>query len=742
MTSMLALALLACRPAEERPSGQDSDTSPAEVEPVAFVVGPEGGSASLTDTNGVTLDLSFPPGALEVDTSFELGAAEPGEDLARFTLSPAGVVLWAPGTATVSGVPGAGADSSFYWEDGGLRTLVPTEGTDQPRGTLTVMGGYGEELTLSSIPSRLTTLVLAEIDCEAEATALAAELDGGAPTGTPEEMAEHWGRHAALVQRCEEERVAAVAAAACSSWQAAEVGASAVAVDNFATYQTIVGRLLKARGNVQIAGEETCDTSGYSPLLDEKFRQFLTFVGLEFERARQAEDLDAPIELFRDLATYGAVCRASAISDSVCGRFTTELFPDVLDILRQSAWDDCRADDRPWQLAYLHGGTLSVERQLEEPTPDQVGGSGAFYTFARYTYADLGLDVAYCASQLDVAVFDDATTVPVELEGQGAAFGPGTGPGAQVVTATVTAPDDGALEIGGSVHGLVCADGSLSADSLVARVGGVEVARSALAGEHFALAGATWDLVIAEILATAGLPSSTTEFDLEIWREGAGCGRTPANLRMYTLHVQLGARLAEATLLYRGNDYIGDVYGNHFSVSTPLWIDCDEEEGETEWSDVVMTEDLPFPANLVSDTVQLSGVEERTAAYVLLDGTVAGSVSDTCTDGSVDTRTGSVGVQYLDVLVTPSEPVTVSLTGADAARWAYGAVEVHLYADEATFRASGPWDARHAGTFAELPELALVPPQVLVFTGIFTEQGPQTYRDEEILRIGYRAAAE
>lgn len=742
MTLVLWIGLTACHPSTTESGGLDSDTSPSASEPVTFVVGAAGGSASVSDANGATLELSFPEGALEVDTTFVLEAADPGPDLARFTLSPAGVALWAPATATLRGAAGLDAESAFSWVDGDLRTLVPSEGTDELRGSLSVLGGYGQDVTLSSIPTRLSTLAAASIDCAAEADALTAALADGSPAGTPEEMAERWSRHAAIKLRCEVERNAAVAEAACSAYRAAEVGAEAVAVNDFATYQTIVGRLLEARGNVQIAGEETCDTSGYAELLDDKFTQFLTFVGLEFERARQAEDLDASIELFRELAEYGAVCRASAISDNVCGRFTSELFPAVLDILRESAWADCRADDSPWQLAYLHGGTLSPSRQLEEPTPDQVGGTGDFYTFADFTYEDLALDVAHCAAQVEVKVFDDAETVPVELEGQGAALGAGATPGSQVVAATVVAPEDGALELAGSVHALVCADGSISADALVARVNGVEVARSPLDGSHFGLGEAGWDLVIAEVLETAGLPASSTGFSVEIWREGAGCGRTPSNLRMYTLNVQLGAKLAEATLLARGNDFIGDIYGNHLYLSTPLWVDCDEEDSETDTSDVVMTEDLAFPADLVSGTVRLGGVEETTSASVRLDGTVAGPVSDTCTDGSVDTRNGYVTMQYLDVLLSPTAPVTVSLTGADVSRWSFGSVDVYVYPDEATFRASGTWDSRISAPLEELPTFALTPPQVLVFSGIYTEPGPVTFEATEILRLGYRATSE
>lgn len=738
---MSLLWLWACAPSDPKPEGGDTGSPPADEEPVTFVVGPEGGSASVTDAGGSTLELEFPEGALTADTTFVLGAVDPGSDLARFALSPAGVVLWAPATATLRGDAGIDADSAFSWVDGDLRTLVPSAVAGTLEGELSVLGGYGDELYLRSTPGGSTILAVAAIDCEAEAAALSADLANASPAGTPEEMAAHWSRHRAIKERCEAAQVAAVSSAACSAYGAAEVAAAAVAINDYPTYQTIVGRLLKARGDVQIAGEDTCDVSGYPALLDAKFEQFLTFVGIEFERLRQANDLDSQIAMFRKLAKYSAVCRVTALSDEVCGRLDEGLLPDVLDLMRLTAWNDCRADDDPTLLAYMHGGSLATPREPEDAPADQVGGTGDFYSFADFTYADLALDVAHCASQIEVDVFDDATTLPIELEDQGVSLGVGAAPGAQVVTSPVVVPADGALEIGGSVHALICADGSVSSDALVARVNGVEVARSPQDGLHFSLTDDTWDLVVADLLTTAGLPGSTTAFSLEIWREGEGCGRTPADLLLYTLQVQVGSQLATATLLYRGNDTFPSTYGNRVYVVTPVWVDCEAEEREVNVDEVVLVEDRSFPTSLSVGPVLVDAVVDASSAALRVTGAIAGPVSDKCDNGAVETYYGSLSMAAAGVMLTPSAPVTVTIGGDPVAFDGGGGLWAYVYPDEATFRASGSPVSTYNGPLSEVTPQSVTPPQVLVVAAYLNLFGPVTLEDHEVLRLGIAAAA-
>lgn len=358
----------------------------------------------------------------------------------------------------------------------------------------------------------------------------ATPCEGPGP-GDASEVSARWSELRAAAEVCADAQAETLRQAACDGYEAAALTARTVAVDDLPTFQRLIGKLLAARGGGELTGA-SCGVTDYVDLLESRFAQFLEFV--EADLARPDDTVDEGIAQLRRLLRYDAACQAQGLSDLVCDRFAEQLYPDVLDRMRAAAYADCRREGSPRTLGELLAGAIAPSRVIVPPPPPGGAGS-ALFGYARYTDVDLESDASWCASAVDVRVFETATDVPAELPERARRLTGGEAPGSHVTEVTVAVPPSGSLTLSGEVHAPVCADGSVPASELVVRLNGREVHRAPRSGSGFTLDSRPADLVVADLLAAAGLAGPP--FDLDLRREGETCEGWSSPSSLATVHV-------------------------------------------------------------------------------------------------------------------------------------------------------------------------------------------------------------
>lgn len=529
----IGLALAACGRA---PEGQP--------QPVQAVITPAGGGLEVRDAQGGALRLQLPAGAVRQDTPFTLTPL-PAQDgaLTAFRVEPAGLLLLERARLSYAPAGSLPARAHFFWKNAAGRNAVPTVrqggGLEADVGVL----GYPQPARLRGLAAAEApenTLEVAVLDCQGEVAGLEARLAQALAHDDLGQAQALFDELQAVVLACQQLEVARLKQKACDAYAAAELRAQAVAADSFAAFDQLAVPLIAGLAYTQLTGAE-CDTGAFSAVLDAKFGQFLDFVEAEVAKPSFDAVFEAIVDRFRDLVDYHAHCQLMGLSEAVCDRFAQHLYPEVLERLREAAYRECRAEGNLLTLSQMHAQVLPRPVVGNRPRPRlRALRGGPYLDFARYTYADLEADLAHCRSELGVRVFDDAATVPVELASQQRALQGGALPGGHATAASVRVPKDGSLTLGGAVKALLCPDGSFSDDALVFRVGGAAVAQRARNGGGFTLETSPADLVLEQVLATAGLPPDTAGFTLEVFREGSACGgEFSSPFKLYEVSVEV-----------------------------------------------------------------------------------------------------------------------------------------------------------------------------------------------------------
>lgn len=512
-----ALALVACGGGGSPAPQEATDTSTAQV----------GAAGGVLRAGALSLEVSA--GALSETTTLSLRsfAPEPGE-LARYRLAPAGLRLQQPAVLRLSAA-GWPQDAQLYWQVDGETVLLPFAlqgnqwvarirhlGFSGSGGVLqgTRPGAQqavdGHERLSAQAAADSGDLVVQLRNCPRDLDRLKTRLRNAAQLRQFERAQAIYDELLALQAHCDGLEVAELSAQACSGLQAAVSQASSTPARSFEDVQARVVPLLAAMAYVQKTGE-SCGAllEQASALVPQVFDQFLGALVAGVRDGSLFEDA-GPREL-SELMGYEAHCQLLAL-DGVCDRFHTQIYPELLDRLRQTAFDECRQDNSTLVMSQFHAMGA------------RFGNDEKFYDHGRFSVADVRRDISYCTDpQLNLRVFDDALDTPVELSERRQTLRPGATLGNYPHATRVQVPADGSLLVTGHFRGQRCENGESLAADLVVRLSTIEVARRPLKEGNYDLDNPPLDLVMSQLYAQTGLSPDVTRFTLGFHLEGGGC---------------------------------------------------------------------------------------------------------------------------------------------------------------------------------------------------------------------------
>lgn len=484
------------------------------------------------------LSLVVPATALSASTELGLQqetAASPA--LARFRFSPAGQALNTPAELRYS-APGLPANVRFFWDVDGEQWMIPGTVSGGVLSSQVSSLGYSAAGTVvlqaqakaqaASLTERLTAaaarvlpqadsasegggLVVQPVDCETHITELKLRLARAATEADPNRALGIQQDLRATREACSAVRAAELQQASCDALALAQANAPIQIASDLTEFRRLTVPLLSAQAFVETTGA-TCsnaNTADNPALIEAKFDQLLDIMKGQMARAEFDDTLTV-----RDLGVVlhlDVMCQQMGL-EAICTRLSSELYPDLLDALRTSAFNDCRNNGTPLSVSQFYA------------LGSQAGDADKFYGHGRFSLAAVEADLNYCSNpSLGLRVFD-GEAVPGELTDRATTISPLVSVGNYVKQKTIEVPRDGSLNMAGTVGVLRCPDGSASGADLVVRINGQEWVRRAASGDAYPLESAPLLLDLPTVLPGFGIdPATSTGFTVRVNREGGAC---------------------------------------------------------------------------------------------------------------------------------------------------------------------------------------------------------------------------
>ncbi|MBC8211226.1 MAG: hypothetical protein H8E21_09155 [Gammaproteobacteria bacterium] len=671
--------------------------------PVAVTLGAAGGGLAAEDLTGSRMTLDFPAGAVTNNVAFTLTPLSAGTDIARFSLSPAGVVPLFPVTVRLSARAALPAGIQFFWVDS--EGSVPVGGIvngSELSAQLPVMGF----LTAAAKPAPVgiarrsltdgssTVLAVRPVDCDVILDDMIANIQSTVAKGDPDSINRELTAIQNLQIACADRNVENLLTATCNRYRAAETNARVIAVNDEETFERFVGAMIGAHAATELL-EVECNPDDFIAVLDQKLEQFLVFMGVKFRNTPISNDIEVHLDQLDDLFRYEGTC-ALAQESQACGALEDRLFPDLIDVLRDVGYAECVNTGNPFALANLLETPLSSSSQLNPA--DKV------LRFSRFTINQLEADISHCSSSIEVHVFADATEEIVDRQQD--LFG-GDTVGTHTTEADVVVPVDGTLSLNGSVVVPQCIGAASTGEVLVARVRNTELGRSARNGNHFFIDAFPIAFTVKDALAAAGQPASGGQFDVKVTREGGNCPSYQSPFLMYTIHVDTSEPLLKATLLAVSQ-------GSNTAVSETNYTSATYDEGFGSFLNKNLAADAELPAQFGSGGTTTVFISQPDSTQISMDISTAINAEILVADPNNFSTTPSIESWTSGAFVTSNlvlEPGAASqMTASIDARF-YTQASLTLYADRAAL------DAGIAISSQTLPAgdsaaISLAPPQL------------------------------
>lgn len=512
--------------------GTAADEAGVPVASTSQEMGSAGGTLSLQE-----LSLTLPASALTESVQLSLQRETVASPvLARFRLSPAGHALSVPAELRYSAT-GLAANVRFFWEVNGEQWLIPgnisagvltsfitslgytaagtviqAQDVEQPASlTERAQAAVARVLPLAESASEGGSLVVQPVDCDAHITVLKTRMARAATDGDQNRAVAVFNELQATREVCAGIRAEELAQASCDALAVAQSNAQVLVASSLGAFSELTVPLYAADAFVQNTGA-TCsnaDLAANQALIDAKFDQLLDVMKGQMARAEFDDALT--VRDLRVVMHMDEMCQKVDLGAG-CDRLRTELYPDLLDALRSSAFEECRSGGNPQSVSQFYA--LGSQARVEDK----------FFGHARFPLAAVEADLNYCSNPaLGLRVFD-GEDVPGELTDRATTLRPLVALGNYAKQTSIEVPRDGSLNIAGTVGVLRCPDGSASSADLVFRVNGQEWVRRAASGDGYPLESAPLLLDLPTVLPGFGIdPSTSTGFTVTVNREGGGC---------------------------------------------------------------------------------------------------------------------------------------------------------------------------------------------------------------------------
>lgn len=517
----LCLALVSCA------SGPEGPVDPGSAASSSARIGPAGGSVQVDGTDGARLVLEVPPGAaLEFVDVFVRATDDP----TTFEVGPAGHRFHRELVLRIS-APESVAPRAVSFTYAGRR--VSTEATHD--GTDWVARSYYLGFPSPSVARRaegaaVTTLDLSEVDCSLVQQDLLLRF----------EVAKSWfaaGGHATIVGEQLSALIAQLKLAKASCGDAIDVSAlqdelgqiACEAYDDAITNANVVlapetpeelESTLTPILMAEAAKQETDATCGPSveDALEGPFDAYLDLLTARVSSPSWAEDVPWDTSWAELIVVAHRLWATSALFglEGPEQRITEHVLPTMVARLHQGAFRICEEDnDQSYLVDVMSAGALRGHVLVA---------GGVLPGWAGVSTEAVTRDVAYCANELQVDVFDATVDQIASVQ-----LGSGGVPGEELAAVPLGVPFDGFLDLTGPLRSFLCFDPSGGATAfgdevLVIRANG-QTLGELLPSADGAFLTTPFDVSIAQVLQLLGLPEDEegVEIELTITREGSAC---------------------------------------------------------------------------------------------------------------------------------------------------------------------------------------------------------------------------
>lgn len=521
-TRLIAFALVSLFTAcsSESPSEPGSDT------PRASMIDSGGGEVTA-ESVGVAARLELPPGAVVEPTAVALEGVEPvGSERVRFRIRPPALLLHQDATLEIEFPAG---DEPARWTPflamGEEAVPLASEANGSTLSLKLRSFGYP---TGSAGKLDEAYVVLDEIDCELALgflhdrilTLQAWSTASGAPSLLAAEVGALRQQVRVIQELCQENpdygpEMQFLEEVACASYESAAVDVEAVVapgkMEDFDEQMAMVfgGQAMVAMSGAScgpdFAGVLASESDGFIAAWNERIQEPGYLSGLGPWTILWGELRLAALDLKSRLSLMGLE-NSEQLLDST-------LLPNMYAGLYEIAYAACGEDHSQAFLADLYTGG--------HYRGHAVNGEVAPPDWSPISSAQLEADIQYCASALNVEVFD-AVSEPIASYD----LGGGSEPGAQDSQVELSVPADGFIDLRGPVHAFFCspsgAPSGFEGDQLRIRVNGQPLANfSTIGGTMLA---SPYPISIAEVLEQLGLSEENdTTLEFLVSRKSPAC---------------------------------------------------------------------------------------------------------------------------------------------------------------------------------------------------------------------------
>lgn len=224
-----------------------------------------------------------------------------------------------------------------------------------------------------------------------------------------------------------------------------------------------------------------------------------------------------------------------------------ELLPAMLDQLRGAAYSACRSEfNEERYLVDIHtGGWLFAHPVVGEPE---------LPPWAAFSAADLQRDIQYCGARLNARAYESGADMPMDERNLGGGDTSGTHHAAD----TLSVPADGAIDLLGPINDFTCTSGSGSGvpENATASIFANDQLLGTAALRGAALQTVPFAVPIGAALRRLGLPEEQgQQFQLRVVRNGNGCGGSHGDggFELFRIDVTTGTPMAQIAGTWHGS---------------------------------------------------------------------------------------------------------------------------------------------------------------------------------------------
>lgn len=536
VTLGLTLFLLSCGDNPVAPTTPPPTIPPPTgTGPVSGVISPAGGTLSAVTSEGATVALTFPAGAVREATQVTIRPLEAGEGLRmRVALEPAGLVFRRAFTLSVAFPGGVDPGNTFLMLNPGADgVFLPTTRNMAERRLTAALSffGFGEQASGSPAAfDRLAASNHAGGNTVGAGTATCQQLIASGQSAFTlylsakrfeDALAAALNTGTLLLEaQCSgaaQSWIAQLTPAACNGLQDLLASLSGP-ITSYGEFEVAATEILGWAGLLQrLEGDCSADWAGALAQEAEDFAEFAAGRADAVTAPDWAAFLNLRDEMHRVIAVR---TKADMLGlEDASGKIDQQAFHPTLRKMRAVGYTLCREQRWQYALSRLTPVGFFAGRDIVGQPDPRPGETPAPTQYAEFTAQDIYDDLQYCGTELTLESVV-ASGGPLDSESAGSQGGPGL----RTTDITLTAPTRGKVRLEGRLFGLTCWNDIAADQEITIELNGIPVRTLTRSGIAPYLNGTSLELDIATLAGAAGItPKEGSPGDLVVRRRRTAC---------------------------------------------------------------------------------------------------------------------------------------------------------------------------------------------------------------------------